>query len=61
MLERFLSLSYILNDLNRGLGLNDAYPFVISDPVITKLEFIHQVIEAHRKQTKAAIPLPLAS
>lgn len=49
MLERFVSLSYVLNELNRGLGLHDAYPFVISDPVIAKLEFVHQAVEAHRK------------
>ncbi len=37
-------LTYVLNNLNRGLGMPDNYPFVISPPVIEKLKFIHGVI-----------------
>jgi hypothetical protein len=29
-----------LNNLTRGLGLADAYPFVLSAPVIEKLRFV---------------------
>ncbi|MGQ0618514.1 MAG: zinc-binding metallopeptidase family protein [Panacagrimonas sp.] len=50
MLERWMSLTYILNDLNRGLGLNHAYPFVLSAPVVGKLKFIHNTIAAWRKR-----------
>jgi hypothetical protein len=49
MLDRWRSLAYVLNDLNRGLGLQDAYPFVLSDPVIAKLEFVHKTIDANRR------------
>jgi hypothetical protein len=52
MLERWLSLTYILNDLNRGLGLQDAYPFVLSETVVAKLEFVHRTIERHRKGSR---------
>jgi hypothetical protein len=34
------ALSYVLNNLTRGLGLPDAYPFVLSAPVIEKLRFV---------------------
>ncbi len=49
MLDRWLSLTYILNDLNRALGLRDAYPFVISDAVIAKLEFVHKTVKRYGK------------
>jgi hypothetical protein len=44
MVEDWLPLTYVLNNLNRGLGLPDSYPFVLSPPVIEKLRFIHQTI-----------------
>lgn len=47
MIEGWYSLTYILNNLNRGMGLADAYPFVLSAPVVQKLRFIHEVIAAH--------------
>ena len=30
MIERWFPLTYVLNNLNRGMGLQDAYPFVLS-------------------------------
>jgi hypothetical protein len=44
MIDAWLPLTYILNNLNRGLGLPDSYPFVLSPPVIDKLRFIHDVV-----------------
>ena len=37
-------LTYVLNELNRGLGLADGYPFVLSTAVIEKLRFVHDTI-----------------
>jgi len=34
----------VLNELNRAMGLRDAYPFVISNAVADKLRFIHQLL-----------------
>ncbi|MCB1687474.1 MAG: putative zinc-binding metallopeptidase [Halioglobus sp.] len=34
-----------LNALNRSMGLRDAYPFVLSDAVLTKIHFVHRVID----------------
>ena len=33
LMKSWFPLTYVLNNLNRGLGLADAYPFVISVPV----------------------------
>jgi hypothetical protein len=44
MVAAWLPLTYILNNLNRGLGLPDSYPFVLSAAVIAKLRFVHQVV-----------------
>ncbi|MFD1703180.1 putative zinc-binding metallopeptidase [Methylopila henanensis] len=42
--ESWLALSSALNALNRSMGLADAYPFVLSEPVIAKLGFIHDLV-----------------
>jgi hypothetical protein len=47
MIENWLSLTYVLNNLSRGLGLPDGYPFVLSEPVIEKLRFIHETVIDH--------------
>ena len=52
---RFLSLingwgelAGVLNELSRSMGLQDFYPFVLSEPVIVKLRFIHELISSVR-------------
>ena len=40
----WLPLTYALNSLNRGVGLPDVYPFVLSTLAIEKLRFVHEVI-----------------
>jgi hypothetical protein len=37
-------LTAALNALNRSMGLDDAYPFVISITALDKLRFVHQVV-----------------
>jgi hypothetical protein len=44
MLKDWMPLTYALNSLNRGMGLPDLYPFVLSDPAIEKMRFIHETI-----------------
>jgi hypothetical protein len=46
LMESWFPLTYMLNNLNRGLGLADAYPFVLSAPAIEKLRFVHETITA---------------
>src|SRR5207248_196501 len=50
MVEDWLPLTYVLNNLNRGLGLPDSYPFVLSARVIEKLRFIHATIQQARQR-----------
>jgi hypothetical protein len=54
MVDAWLSLTYVLNNLSRGLGLPDSYPFVLSAPAIRKLRFIHDIINAHREANARA-------
>lgn len=44
VLDAWMEFSVILNSLNRSMGMNDAYPFVLSQPVRKKLSFIHHAI-----------------
>jgi hypothetical protein len=44
ILDTWMDFSIILNSLNRSMGMNDAYPFVLTQPVCAKLSFIHHAI-----------------
>jgi hypothetical protein len=44
ILDTWMDFSVILNSLNRSMGMSDAYPFVLSGSVRTKLSFIHHAI-----------------
>jgi len=57
-MESWVPLTYVLNNLNRGLGLPDAYPFVLSPPVVLKLQFIHETVISARDQPFAPAPFP---
>jgi hypothetical protein len=53
VLEHWLPLTCALNSLNRGMGLPDLYPFVLSGPAIGKLEFVHEVVQESRAKGSA--------
>jgi hypothetical protein len=44
LLGKWSDLSMMLNGLNRSMGLEDAYPFVLSDLALKKLRFVHGLI-----------------
>jgi hypothetical protein len=44
LIESWYPLTYLLNNLNRGLGLQDGYPFVLSPPAVEKLRFVHETV-----------------
>jgi hypothetical protein len=46
LMESWFPLTYMLNNLNRGLGQADAYPFVLSVPVLQKVQFVHDTVAA---------------
>jgi len=43
-MDEWMQLVVVLNALNRSIGNADAYPFIISDTVRTKIKFIHRLI-----------------
>jgi len=43
LMSSWYPITYMLNNLNRGLGNADAYPFVLSTPAVEKLRFVHDI------------------
>ena len=46
MVDDWTALSVALNSLNRSLGQEDPYPFVLSGPALDKLRLVHRIIVA---------------
>jgi hypothetical protein len=44
LIDAWLPLTFAVNSLNRCMGQDDLYPFVMSPPVIDKLGFIHDLV-----------------
>ena len=44
----WMPVSFVINSLNRSMGISDAYPFVVSPPVVDKMKFIHELIRNSR-------------
>ncbi len=57
LIEQWLPVAQFSNAMNRSLGLNDSYPFVLRPPVVAKLEFIHRVVRA---AASGAMPMNFA-
>jgi hypothetical protein len=49
MMNDWFALTYVLNSLNRSVGMPDAYPFTLSTPVLEKLRFVHDVVKEKAK------------
>jgi hypothetical protein len=49
LLDSWFPVTYLVNNLNRGLGMADAYPFILSTPAIQKLRFVHEAIASPRE------------
>ena len=45
IIEMWLPLAWSLNMVNRSMGKDDLYPFVLPVPVLEKMRFIHTVID----------------
>ncbi len=46
IIEDWLPLTFAVNNLNRSMGQQDLYPFVLPQPAIDKLAYVHGVIRA---------------
>lgn len=42
IVEQWLPLTYALNAVNRSMGRDDLYPFVLAPAVVAKLDFVHR-------------------
>ncbi|WP_068272044.1 zinc-binding metallopeptidase family protein [Aldersonia kunmingensis] len=46
IIELWLPLAWALNMVNRSMGHKDLYPFVLPEPVLEKMRFIHDLVVA---------------
>ena len=53
MIQRWFPLTFVLNNLNRGMGLQDGYPFVLSKRAIQKLRFVYDAITSQNTSMQA--------
>jgi hypothetical protein len=53
VLDNWLPLTYALNAVNRSMGHDDLYPFTLPQPVMDKLRFVHDRVQA------AAVAVPV--
>jgi hypothetical protein len=60
MLECWLPLTCVLNSLNRGVGIPDLYPFVLPNPAVEKLRFVHDIISSQQHGSKLSPDNPHA-
>ena len=59
MIEVWLPVTTALNTFNKTLGKDDLYPFILSPPVVHKLDFIHSLV--HTSVDRAVAPERKAS
>jgi len=46
MVERYVSLGIVLNEMNRAMGLIDLVPEILLPPIIAKMQFVHELVRA---------------
>jgi hypothetical protein len=54
LMGAWFPVTFALNSLNRGMGLPDIYPFVLSERAIDKLRFVHEIVERAKAAKVAA-------
>ena len=48
LISDWFPITISLNNFNRGMGLPDLYPFVLSELAVAKLRFVHELVEDAR-------------
>ncbi len=51
LVNSWIQLTTVLNELARSMGQHDFYPFVMSRPVLKKMHFIQMVVKEYRHGT----------
>jgi len=59
LINSWVQLTTVLNELARSMGQHDFYPFVMSRPVLKKLHFIQMVVKEARGGTSLIEVLPV--
>ncbi len=57
IVSAWLPLTYALNAVNRSMGKDDLYPFLLTQPVIGKLAFVHALV-APAGRAPGSVPDP---
>lgn len=52
LIDAWLPLTFAMNNINRSMGYSDLYPFILSEPVIEKMQFIHETIRQSQIERK---------
>ena len=52
LIETWVPLASALNSLNRTMGQQDIYPFILSPPVVEKLSAIHDLVHGNKLPEK---------
>jgi hypothetical protein len=55
IIDLWLPLAWSLNNVNRSMGHDDLYPFVLPAAVLEKMQFIHTVIDDVTSNSQAAV------
>ncbi len=50
LVNGWMELTGVLNELSRSMGLCDFYPFVLSRTALRKLHLVHRIVQAQRQQ-----------
>jgi hypothetical protein len=45
LVSAWIPLSVAINSIQRSMGQRDSYPFVLSPPVVAKLEYLHELLQ----------------
>jgi hypothetical protein len=54
LLNSWVELTMVLNEMARSMGQPDFYPFVMSKPVVAKLQFVHLAVQDARTGATAS-------
>lgn len=50
--EAWLPMTIAVNSINRSMGIDDLYPFVISPAVMEKLKVVHDIVKSYAKEER---------
>ena len=48
LVEAWLPLTYAVNSINRSMGMQDLYPFILTPGVIVKINYVHACIHSQQ-------------